>query len=357
MSISRPRRSRLATIAALVAASVLVAGCNAVDLLRPPAAVTAQGHEISRLYDIVLAIAAVVFVLVESLIVFAVVRYRRKPSDSSLPPQIHGNNVLEVVWTVIPTLLVAVMFLLSFESLNKVDAVANTTDVRIRAVAAQFQWTFDYLAPDGQTVLFEQLAPEMTVPVSRTVHLSLRSKDVIHAFYVPQFLFKRDVVPGRENVFEFNVDAADAGQTFSGQCAELCGVYHDTMLFKVHALSPEAYDAWLQEQIAAARATPPPAASAAPGQTQIDLSAKNIAYDKTSLEAPAGQPFSIKFQNDDPAVSHNVAIKDAGGQEIFRGEIFPGVDARTYPIPALAAGTYSFSCTVHPNMTGTLTVK
>ena len=102
---------------------------------------------------------------------------------------------------------------------------------------------------------------------------------------------------------------------------------------------------------------PPPPPSGAAGQVQLDLAAKDVAFDKTSLEAPADQPFTIKFQNNDATISHNVAIHDAAGQEVFKGDIFPGVDVRTYPIPALKAGSYTFSCTVHPAMTGTLTVQ
>ncbi|MGZ8528866.1 MAG: cytochrome c oxidase subunit II [Candidatus Limnocylindrales bacterium] len=325
--------------------------------LFPPAPVTDRAREIDGLYNFVFAISVAIFVLVEGLIIFAVIRYRRKPTDTELPAQIHGNNALEVVWTVVPTILVAVMFVFSFNSLTKVDAVANTTDVRIRAVAAQFQWSFEYLSADGQTVQFEQLAPELTVPAGKTVHLSLRSTDVIHAFYVPKFLFKRDVVPGRENAFEFTVDPADAGQTFSGQCAELCGTFHGSMLFTVKALAPADYDSWLATQIEKARQSPPPPGSATPGQLELQLTAKDVKFDKASLDAPADQPFTIKFQNDDASIAHNVAIHDGAGQEVFKGEIFAGVDVRTYPVPPLKAGSYTFVCSVHPNMTGTLTVK
>jgi cytochrome c oxidase subunit II len=352
MSLPRLTRSRLAALAALSVMVFLVAGCGAFG---PPAAVTVEGRDIEWLYYFVLAVALVIWALVTGLILFAVIRYRRKPTDTELPPQIHGNNVLEIVWTVIPTIVVAVLFVLSLNTLNTVDAT-TPTDVRITAVAARFQWSFEYLSADGSKVVFEQLAPEMTIPAGKTVHLNLRSKDVNHAFYVPQFLFKRDVIPGRDNNFDFTVDASDAGQTFRGQCAELCGTYHGQMLFTVKALSPADYDAWLAAQIAKASQTPPPPASGQPGQLQLDLAAKNVQYDKTTLDAPADQPFTIKFQNNDPSISHNVSIHDAAGQEVFHGDIFPGVDVRTYPIPALKAGTYTFSCTVHPAMTGTLTV-
>jgi mono/diheme cytochrome c family protein/plastocyanin len=102
-----------------------------------------------------------------------------------------------------------------------------------------------------------------------------------------------------------------------------------------------------------------PGASSAPSGTVLEITAQGIAFDKSSLEAPANQAFQIKFTNNDAGVPHNVAIhKDSpGGQELFKGEIFPGTDVRTYDVPALPAGTYAFVCSVHPSMTGTLTVK
>ena len=120
----------------------------------------------------------------------------------------------------------------------------------------------------------------------------LRSKDVIHAFYVPKFLFKRDVVPGRENNFDFTIDPADANQTFRGQCAEFCGTFHSTMLFTVKALSPADFNdlaATRQSATAASAAAPSrrlrgrACGGAAAGSRPLDLTAHNIAYD-------AGQP-------------------------------------------------------------------
>ncbi|HEU4572438.1 MAG TPA: cytochrome c oxidase subunit II, partial [Candidatus Limnocylindrales bacterium] len=172
----------------------------------PPPATSVQGAEIRNLYDIVFLFAAAIFILVEALIVFAVIRYRRRPTDTELPPQIHGNNLLEIVWTVIPTAIVLFLFVISWQTLNNVDPANAASPIHIRVTGARFQWTFDYLTPDGKQTQFTQLAPEMVVPVNERVHLTLRSPDVIHAFYVPQFLFKRDVVPGKENEFDFTAD-------------------------------------------------------------------------------------------------------------------------------------------------------
>lgn len=98
-----------------------------------------------------------------------------------------------------------------------------------------------------------------------------------------------------------------------------------------------------------------PSESAAAGGTVINLAAAVIAFDQTALSAPADAPFQIAFANNDAGIPHNVEIKDGGGAVVFKGEIFNGVATKTYDIPALAAGAYPFLCTVHPNMTGTLT--
>ena len=374
-SMARPSRGSVTAVAIVVllvvigvAAVVLGfdlgrAAQGFVDGLYPPRAVTAEGAQIRDLYTIVFLIAVAIFVLVEALIIWTVIRYRRKPGDDTLPAQTHGNNLAETVWTVVPTLIVIFLFVVSWQTLNAVDTPAATPDTHIRAVAGQFQWQFDYLDDDGTTVLYTQnLATGegggMAVPAGRTVRLTLTSPDVIHAFYVPQFLFKRDVVPGRVNQFDFRVNDADAGQTFRGQCAELCGAGHRIMLFDVHAMAPADFDAWLQERIQEQNATPPPRPSGEAGAT-VDISALNVAFEQTEVRVPAGAPFRIVFDNKDQGIPHNVAIhRDSPtGEELFQGEIFSGPDQREYEVPELDAGTYAFICTVHPNMTGTLLVE
>ena len=385
---SSPRTGRSsAAIPALIIGAVLLAGVAAVvllsggdplgvpgrivDSLYPPVAVTEQGAAIRDLYTIVFWIAVVIFFVVEALIIWTVLRYRRKPGDDTLPPQTHGNNIAELVWTVVPTLIVAFLFVVSWQTLNTVEAVSANPETRIRAVAGQFQWTFDYLDASGENVVYTEFLPTkqdsgdggMVVPAGRSVLLSLESPDVLHAFYVPQFLFKRDVVPGRVNTFEFTVNADDAGGVFRGQCAELCGSGHRMMLFDVVAKTPAEFDAWLADKIATAGATPPPAPSGDPGASAppagpvVAVSALNIQFEQTALTAPADVPFKIEFENKDAGIPHNVEIKDAAGASVFTGEIFNGVEKRTYDVPALAAGAYPFLCTVHPAMTGTLTAN
>jgi cytochrome c oxidase subunit 2 len=364
-------------IAIISGVDLLLTGHEVVTSLFPPQAVTVQGALIRDLYTIVFLIAAVIFFLVEGLIIWTVIRYRRRPGDDTLPAQTHGNAIAEVVWTVVPTLIVAFLFVISWQTLNTVEIVSAQPDHKIRAVAGQFQWTFEYLPDDydpnanpRKDPVFRQFVPTgetggLVVPAGESVTLYLESPDVIHAFYVPQFLFKRDVVPGRVNVFEFTVNEADAGGTFRGQCAELCGAGHRAMLFDVHAVTPAEFDTWLASAIEKANASPPPPPSGepppsgGPAAATVALSAVELAFEQTAIEAPADTPFKIDFDNKAAGVLHNVAIHEgnAAGPEVFTGEIFPGPAKKTYDVPALKAGPYAFLCTVHPTMTGTLTVK
>lgn len=349
------------------------------DSFFPPTAVTDRGQSIRDLYDIVFWMAAAVFFFVEGLIVWTVLRYRRRPGDDELPPQTHGNALAEAVWTIIPTVIVGVLFVISWQTLNSVEAVSAQPALKVRALAAQFQWQFDYFDASGENVVFSQLVPQgegggMAVPAGQDIRLVLESRDVIHAFYVPQFLFKRDANPGRVTEFEFRVKPEDAGKTFRGQCAELCGSGHRLMTFEVRALTQADFDAWLQEHIDQANATPPPPASGEPpapgesgpppadggggGGTVLQIAALNTAFDTAELSVPAGEGFQIQFDNQDP-LPHNVAIHQGSptGPEVFRGEIVTGPTQVTYDVPPLEAGAYGFVCTVHPNMTGTLTAE
>ncbi len=324
--------------------------------------VTDRARATRQLYDIVFAIGAVIFVIVEAMIVYTIFRYRRKPGDDTLPAQTHGNNLVEVIWTAIPTAIVLFLFVMTWQTLNTVEA-KTPSNVNVRVVAARFQWRFDYLdradGPDAK-VIFSQALPVgedggLVLPVGEPVHISLTSPDVIHAFYVPKFLFKRDVVPGKLNTFDFTVDEPG---TYRGQCAELCGAFHGSMLFEVHAKTKADFDAWLAAAIAKANATPAPQPSAAAGATVVEASALNVEFTTPALTAPADTPFTIHFTNNDAAsVFHNIHITDASGAEVFKGDLVDGGKDATYSVPALKAGTYPFTCTVHPNMTGTLTVQ
>jgi cytochrome c oxidase subunit II len=331
----------------------------------PPDPVTTQARQINDLYTIVFVIAAAIFFLVEALIVWSVIRYRRRPGDTELPPQTHGHNLAEIVWTVVPTIIVIFLFFISWQTLNTVEATAPQPDLRVKAVAGQFQWTFDYLPSDGgadSKPLFSVTAPigpdgGLVLPAGKTTHLYLSSPDVIHAFYVPEFLFKRDVVPGIVNEFDLTIEADQANQTFRGQCAELCGVGHRIMVFEVHAVDPAKFQAWYDGKLAAASATPTPVPSGGGGPV-VDLVAKGVKFDKAEITAKPDAPFTIHFDNQDAGTPHDVDILDGSGAKVFEGQDFPGPGVRDYGVQPLPAGDYQFICSIHPTlMFGTLKVQ
>src|SRR5712671_6681752 len=140
----------------LIAIVGLVFWSGAGSALSPPKAATIQAEEVRRLYDIVFAIAAAIFLAVEGLIVWSILRYRRRPGDVDLPAQTHGNNLVEALWTLIPTVIVLYLFAISWQTLNTVDytSVANgqQPDVRINVIAGQFQFQFEYLDAQGKHV-------------------------------------------------------------------------------------------------------------------------------------------------------------------------------------------------------------
>ena len=272
---------RAGMIAALGVLAVILSACSDFNLRTalPPDAATTQGQATRNIYDIVFVIGAAIFLLVEGLILFAVLRYRRKKGDDELPPQIHGNNRLEIIWTAIPIALVLALFVMSWQTLNTVDAHTPTPAVRIGVVAYQWQWEFVY-APEGVawqdctapankgkcvTVVGTPPAngdragwtpPTMHVPVNETVELDMHALDVIHSFYVPAFLYQRDITPRKDQVIQFTADKIG---TYRGQCTQFCGLYHQFMEFQVQVEPKADYVAWLQKEL-----TPPPAPSAAP---------------------------------------------------------------------------------------------
>jgi cytochrome c oxidase subunit 2 len=347
--------SRAGVVALVVAGALVLAGCG-----QYPAA-TEQGEPVHRLYDIMFVVATPIFLLVEGLILWAVLRYRRK--DDVLPPQFHGNNLLEIGWTIGPLIIVAVLFVLSFQVINKVDALPANPQATVNILGFQWQWQFTYA---GEKVTVERgqppqdlsvkgtiaKPPHIYLPVGERIRFNEQSKDVIHSFYIPEFLYKRDLVPGRTNHFELTI--AKAG-VYHGQCAQFCGLAHGQMHFYVHAVSRPEFDKWLADQKKRAESGCPEDTS--PGQ----ISAKSNAYDKECLAEPADKPFTLAFNNQDAGVPHNVVIfkgKDATGEPQFRGQLFPGPGTQRYQVKALPAGRYFYHCDAHPDaMTGTLVVK
>jgi cytochrome c oxidase subunit 2 len=225
---------------------VAVAGCL-------PTSVTTQGRAVNELWDAFLVPAIVVAAIVWGLTTYAIVRYRRRgATPDQLPPQFSEDRRFEIAWTVMPIVTVLVLFWLTLSALARIEARTDG-GIEVEITAFRWQWRIDY-PTDGVSVVGLPGAPaEMVVPVGEPIHVTLSSPDVIHSFYVPVFLFKRDATPGRPTEFEFTVEEAG---TYGGQCAEFCGVGHTAMKLTVVAVSRPEYEAWLVQQQAAAGATP-----------------------------------------------------------------------------------------------------
>jgi cytochrome c oxidase subunit II len=232
--MAMPSRRAPATRWLVVTAIVLAAaGCT-------PQSVTEQGRAIYSLYNLFMYIAAVVFVVVSGLVIWSVIRYRRR--DDELPTQTHGNNKLELTWTVIPTVIVLFLFVVTIQAQDKVLDSSGDADVNLTVTAFQWSYRFTYEGTGAEVVGTPELIPEMVVPVGQRVRVKLVSADVVHTFYVPQTLFKRQAIPGTVNEFDLTFDKLGL---YHGQCTQFCGLDHTDMTYRVRVVTQGEYQGWL----------------------------------------------------------------------------------------------------------------
>ncbi|HVL04544.1 MAG TPA: cytochrome c oxidase subunit II [Acidimicrobiales bacterium] len=239
------RNRRLAALSATLL--VLLAACaeNA-----PQDTLKAQGpiaRQINDLMNPVFIVAGLVFVLVQGLVLFAVIKFRARP-DSPEPQQIHGNTRLEVGWTLAPALILLAVAVPTIATIFDL-AREPENPVHVTVIGHQFWWEYRY--PDLGVVT----ANELRMPVGRPVELTLNSDDVIHSYWIPALAGKQDVVPGRNN--RMQLIAEEPGH-YLGQCAEFCGDSHANMRAKAIAMTPQDFDAWVASQRA-------PSVKASPG--------------------------------------------------------------------------------------------
>jgi cytochrome c oxidase subunit II len=187
------------------------------------------------LLDTTVKWALLVFVLVEGVLVYAIFRFRGKPGDPE-PHQTHGNTTVEIIWTIIPALILAAIAVPTVRAIFQTNATPARDALTIEVVGHQWWWEFRY--PDFDITT----ANEIHVPVGRTVSLRMGSADVIHSFWVPQFAAKRDVFANRESRMWFK---AEVEGDYPGQCAEFCGIQHGRMAYRIRAQQPEAFQAWV----------------------------------------------------------------------------------------------------------------
>ena len=222
----------------LVGSAILLSACQPSPTFLNPAS-SISNHE-ANLYRFILILAIAVFVLVEGALIWILIRDRKRANDETIPAQIHSNMRVEVTWTVIPIILVVVLFVMTVQTVNAVAAPSQLkSDLNVRVVGHRWWWEFDY------TDLGIATANELHIPEGATVQIQLESVDVIHSFWIPQLSGKTDVVPGQHNTMWLTSD--QTGE-FLGQCAEFCGTEHALMRFKVIVDSQQDFDAWVANQ-------------------------------------------------------------------------------------------------------------
>jgi cytochrome c oxidase subunit 2 len=243
---------------ALASAGVLVLGAcdsaekTSIKRLAQPVGATDRSVGIHNLWMGSWLAALLVGVLVWGLIGYACVKFRRR-RDDEIPVQTRYHLPLEILYTVAPVIVVLVLFYFTVVVQNNTLAAASENgkaDHTVTVVGQQWSWTFNYdkdPALDGKTTVFEAgttaYRPTLVLPVDKTVTLNLRSPDVNHSFWVPAFLFKMDVIPGRDNHFSFTPTRKG---TYIGRCAELCGAFHSRMLFDVKVVDEADYATYLK---------------------------------------------------------------------------------------------------------------
>ncbi len=234
-----------------------------------PVAASEDAKQVDAIFNLMMTIATGLFLIIEGVLIYCVIKFRRKPGDQTDGPAIEGNVPLEMLWTAIPTIIVFFLAVYSFEIYNNLgglnpvisqnaspqkiamaghhghialgigpaldeDSAKKTLVVKVKGI--QYAWIFTY--PDTGIV-----TGELHVPKDQPVQLNMEAGDVIHAFWVPQLRLKQDVIPGRETILAF---AANREGTYPVVCAELCGAYHGGMKTKMYVESPDDYQKWVE---------------------------------------------------------------------------------------------------------------
>lgn len=254
-----PRAGRLLRTALLLLGAALApAPAGALPFwLHLPEQASTYAHEIDAIFHLIMWITGIIFVIVEALFVYFLWKYRHREGRQA--HYTHGNNRLEVIWTIIPALICVMLALISRRIWSEIKERMPADALQIQVTGEQFAWNIRYPGPDGKFGTADDILTlnQLHFPVGKPVVAELTSKDVIHSFFLPEFRVKQDAVPGMKTKIWF--EALRVGN-WEIACAELCGLGHFRMKGFVTVDTPEDYEKWLAEQAAAAAAEQPKAA-------------------------------------------------------------------------------------------------
>ena len=296
------RRALGLSVLAAFAITLLATGTASADLLTPEAGGSPNADKIDTLYKVVLAIAVVIFIVVEGALFYSIYKYRAR--KGAVAAQIHGNTRLEIGWTAGAALILVVLAVLTFVQLDGIrdpensdpDGLALTAGVisggdgkrlppdgkalNIKVNGQQYVWRYTYDDGDGNVLNDVFAYEELVVPTKTTVTLDIEAQDVAHSWWIPKLGGKFDAVPGYTNYTWFKIDEPGV---YTGQCAELCGRGHANMTARVRAIPPAEYEAWVAQQ-----------------RRDIDAANEAAARTREQLESESGAPSTSAEAPDSP---------------------------------------------------------
>jgi cytochrome c oxidase subunit 2 len=307
----RPRQ--LASVAIVAGLALAIAACGSYGQNYPNStfnATTEFNTEIRSLWDKLLFWGTLVFVVVEAILIYTIIKFRRR-SENDEPKHVHGNTILEITWTLAPALILVVIAIPTVRTIFVTQAKAVPNALQVEVIGHQWWWEFRYpqytqQSPTGRTDTLVT-ANDLYLPIGRTVNFTLRTKDVLHSFWIPQLGGKRDLITNRTNYLWFTPDTSLKTSVYNGSCNEYCGASHANMRFRTFVVTPQEFDGWVQHQLTPAAlgaappapATPPQDSTRRPagGATQTAAtppSAPQVTPIAATTPSPAGYTFPME---------------------------------------------------------------
>jgi len=288
--LRRPGTRNAGAAALTVALVLLMAACggNHPDSIFHSR--TEVNRDVDHLFKLLIYAGTAVFIFVEVILVLTLVKFRKRPGQPE-PEHVHGNTTLEIAWTVIPLLILIVIGIPTVRTIFKTQAKAREDALQVEVIGHQWWWEFRYPQYTTRTASgrLDTLitANELYVPLGKTVNFTLKSKDVIHSFWVPALAGKRDVMPNHTNYLWYTPDSATM-DAWNGACVEYCGTSHANMRFKAFTVSQADFESWAAHQLQPAEGSAPPAAPVAPTGTGAGQAAGQVAV--AAPTNPSTQP-------------------------------------------------------------------
>ncbi len=253
MSFFRPRRYAPALFVAV--ALLALAACGDQYPNSTFTHLTDNNRTISALWDRLMFLGTGVFVFVEALLIFTIIKFRKRPGGPKAK-QIHGHAALEITWTVIPALILVLIAVPTVQAIYTTQAKAPDGSLKVEVIGHQWWWEFRY--PELGVVT----ANELYLPAGRTVSFQLNTRDVLHSFWTPQLGGKRDLISNRTNWMWYTPDRSLAENAYNGFCVEYCGTSHANMRFRTFVVSEDKFESWAKHQAGIAAGAPVPTAVA-----------------------------------------------------------------------------------------------